>query len=103
MATSVITKVDTTPATQIINYTATLTTSSTAAYRSFEYELPNVSGYTPVGVVGFQTAAEGSTPSYTRISSLYLDGNTVNAMVRRNDNNANKTLFFQVLYFKSPS
>ena len=23
-----------------------------------------------------------------------LDGNTVNAMVRRNDNNANKTLFF---------
>ena len=100
MATSTIGFVNTKLDSQIIEYEITSTTN--AQYIIFSYTLPDVEGYTPVGIVGFQTAADGSTPNNTRISSLYLTDNVVTGTVRRpGSTNATKTLLVQILYFKT--
>lgn len=107
MASSTIKALDLSLDSQIINYTITSTTN--AKYITFSYELPEVEGYIPVGIVGFQTAASGSTPNYTRVSSICViettDGDALKiyATVRNpySTQNASKTLWVQVLYFKA--
>lgn len=107
MATSTIKALDLSLDSQIINYTITSTTN--AKYITFSYDLPEVEGYIPVGIVGFQTAASGSTPNYTRVSSICIrkntddDGLRIYATVRNpySTQNASKTLWVQVLYFKA--
>lgn len=99
MATTTIPKISSIPNTQIIDYETTITSSATTAYRVITYELPDVAGYVPVGVVGASTALSTSTPSYNRINSAYLDGNIVTIVVRRPSDSSSKSVHFQILYF----
>lgn len=107
MATSTIPALDLDLEVQFIEYT--LTSTSNAKYITFSYDLPEVEGYIPVGIADFQTAAKSSTPDYTFVSSICVTENTagdglrIYATVRNpySTNNASKTLWVRVLYFKA--
>lgn len=107
MATSTIPALDLDLEVQFIEYT--LTSTSNAKYITFSYDLPEVEGYIPVGIADFQTAAKSSTPDYTFVSSICVihrtsgPGYRIYATVRNpySTNNASKTLWVQVLYFKA--